>query len=95
MLAAPLSRVTPRTVVSPRLLTQELERARECGYAAEYEQTRIGYMSVAVPLRGATGVTVAALSVTAPASRGNVDRFVGLLTMTGRRITKLLSVRDV
>jgi DNA-binding IclR family transcriptional regulator len=95
VVAAPLARVTPRTVVAPRLLAQELERAREAGYAVEFEQTRVGHMSVAVPLRGATGVTVAALSVTAPSGRGNVDRFAGLLTMVGRRVTKLLSIRDV
>jgi DNA-binding IclR family transcriptional regulator len=93
--AGPLARVSPRTVVSPKLLSQELQRARECGYATEFEQTRTGYMSVAVPLRGATGVTVAALSVTAPTSRANVDRFAGLLTMVGRRVTRLLSVQDV
>ncbi|MFW3171582.1 IclR family transcriptional regulator [Geodermatophilus sp. CPCC 206100] len=95
VVAEPLPRVTPRTVVAPKLLAQELQRARECGYAVEFEQTRIGYMSVAVPLRGATGVTVAALSVTAPTARANVDRFAGLLTMVGRRVTKLLSVQDV
>jgi DNA-binding IclR family transcriptional regulator len=95
VVAAPLARVSPRTVVSPMLLAQELERVRENGYAVEFEQTRVGFMSVAVPLRGATGVTVAALSITSPTSRGGVERFAGLLTMVGRRVTKLLSVQDV
>jgi DNA-binding IclR family transcriptional regulator len=93
--ATPLARITPRTVVTPKILAQELQRARENGYAVEFEQTRIGYMSVAVPLRGATGVTVATLSVTAPTSRGNVERFASLLTMVGGRVTRLLSVQDV
>ena len=95
VVSAPLQRVTPRTVVSPKLLAQDLQRARESGYAVEYEQTRIGYMSVAIPLAGSTGVTVAALSVTAPTARGNVERYAGLLNMVSRRVTKLLSVRDV
>ncbi len=95
VLAGPLIRVAPRTVVAPGLLAQELQRARECGYAVEHEQTRVGYMSVAVPLRGATGVTVAAMSITAPLTRANVDRFAGLLMMVGRRITKLLGIQDL
>ena len=95
VLASPLPRVTPRTVVAPRLLGQELQRAREQGHAVEHEQTRIGYMSVATPLYGATGVVVAALSVTAPSARASVDRYASLLTMVSRRITKLLSDRDV
>lgn len=94
VMSAPLTRVTPRTTVAPGLLAQELQRAREVGYAAEFEQARIGYMSVAIPLAGATGSTVAALSVTAPMNRAKVDRFVGLLSLVGRRMTKLLSAQE-
>lgn len=95
VLAEPLPRITPRTVVAPKLLGQELQKARELGYATEFEQTRVGYMSVAIPLRGATGATVAALSVTAPVTRAHVERYAGLLTMVGSRVTKLLSAQDV
>ncbi|GAA0526303.1 IclR family transcriptional regulator [Paractinoplanes ferrugineus] len=95
VMAAPLARVTPRTTVAPGLLAQELQRARELGYAAEFEQARIGYMSVAIPLAGATGATVAALSVTAPTSRANADRYAGLLSLVGRRMTKLLSAQEI
>jgi DNA-binding IclR family transcriptional regulator len=95
VLAEPLPRLTPRTVVAPKLLGQELQKARELGYATEFEQTRVGYMSVAIPLRGATGATVAALSVTAPVSRAHVERYAGLLSMVGSRVTKLLSAQDV
>jgi DNA-binding IclR family transcriptional regulator len=95
IVSAPLERVTARTVVSPRLLGLELQKARENGYIAEFEQTRIGYMSVAIPLRGATGATVAALSITAPTARAGVDRFAALLAMVGRRVTKLLSVQEL
>lgn len=95
VVAAPLGRTTPRTTVAPGLLEQELQRARELGHAVEYEQARVGYMSVAVPLAGATGATVAALSVTGPAAPGKAERYASLLTMAGRRVTKLLSVQDV
>lgn len=91
VLAAPLRRVTPRTVSSPGLLLQELERAREIGYATEHEQTKLGYLSVAVPIFGATGTTTGALSVTAPVVRGDVGKYADLLGMVGRRVTKKIS----
>lgn len=90
VVAAPLERLTPHTVATPGLLLNELTRAREAGYAVEYEQTRVGYLSVAVPLFGATGATMGALSVTATVSRADVQKFAGLLDMVGRRITKTI-----
>ncbi|WP_160165856.1 IclR family transcriptional regulator [Actinoplanes sp. OR16] len=95
VLSAPLIRVTPRTTVAPGLLARELDRAREVGYATEFEQARLGFMSVAIPLAGATGATVAALSVTVPMSRSKVDLLAGQLSVVGRRMTKLLSAREL
>ena len=87
VIASPLTRVTPHTVTAPKLLAQELSRARGVGYAVEHEQTRIGYLSVAIPLTGPTGTTVAALSVTAPTFRADIEKYAGLLSMVRRRIT--------
>lgn len=91
VLATPFERVTPHTVSTPGLLLQELTRARELGYAVEREQTRIGFLSVAIPLAGSSGTTIAALSVTAPVFRADVTKFAGLLGMVGGRITKTIS----
>jgi DNA-binding IclR family transcriptional regulator len=91
VLSVPLERVTPYTVVAPGLLRQELSRARELGYALEQEQTREGFVSVAIPLVGAAGSTTGALSITAPAFRADVGKFAGLLAMVGRRIAKSAS----
>lgn len=91
VVALPLERRTPRTVATPGLLLQELARARDLGYAAEHEQTRLGYLSVAVPLLGSTGATAGALAVTAPLVRGDVPKFAGLLGMVARRITTTLA----
>ncbi|NKQ51720.1 IclR family transcriptional regulator [Amycolatopsis sp. K13G38] len=91
VVSAPLERVTSRTVATPGLLLQELARARELGHAAEHEQTRVGYLSVAVPLLGSTGTTMGALSVTAPLVRGDVPKYAGLLGMVARRITATLT----
>ncbi|MCF6469448.1 IclR family transcriptional regulator [Nonomuraea sp. MG754425] len=94
VVAAPLARITPRTVILPKLLAQELDQARKAGYAIEREQIRIGYLSVAIPLIGATGTMVAALSVTAPTFRADVNKYVGLLGMVSRRITKSITLSD-
>jgi DNA-binding IclR family transcriptional regulator len=88
VLASPLERVTPYTVVAPGLLLQELAKARELGYAVEREQTREGFSSVAIPLIGPAGSTLGALSITAPTFRADVGKFAGLLNMVGRRIVK-------
>ncbi|MEW1845386.1 IclR family transcriptional regulator [Nonomuraea angiospora] len=94
VVATPLARVTPRTVTAPKLLAQEIQQARKAGYAVEREQTRVGYLSVAIPLTGATGTMVAALSVTAPTFRADVNKYVGLLSMVSRRITKSIMAAD-
>lgn len=91
IVAAPLERITPHTVGTPGLLLQELARVREAGYAVECEQTRVGYLSVAIPLVGTTGATMGALSVTAPVFRAEVRKYAGLLDMVGRRITKTIT----
>jgi DNA-binding IclR family transcriptional regulator len=88
VLASPLRRITPFTVVAPGLLLQELARVREVGYAVESEQARAGYMSVAIPLIGPTGAVTGALSLTAPVHRADVPQFAGMLNMVGRRIMK-------
>ena len=91
VLALPMPRLTPHTVCTAGLLRQELAKARDLGYALEWEQTRIGYMSLAIPLTGATGITMGALSVTAPVFRADVKKYVGLLDMVGRRVTKTVT----
>lgn len=91
VLSMPFERVTPQTVGAPGLLLQELARARELGYAVEREQTRAGYLSVAIPLVSSTGTTMAALSVTAPVFRADVGKYAGLLAMVSRRITKTIA----
>ena len=91
VLSTPFERVTPHTVSAPGPLLRELNQARELGYAVEMEQTRVGYLSVAIPLVGSSGATMAALSVTAPVFRADVAKFAGLLGMVGGRITKTIS----
>lgn len=76
VLAAPLPRRTPRTVVAPGLLRAELAAIRSAGYALESEETRLGYLSVAAPVMDANLRVCAAVSVTAPTARAQLARLV-------------------
>jgi DNA-binding IclR family transcriptional regulator len=53
----------------PRVLQEQVARARVSGFAVEMEETTAGFASVAVPVHGDSGRVVAALSVTAPSFR--------------------------
>lgn len=92
VVSRPLQRVTPYTVVVPRLLAAELAKARSRGFALEQEQTRVGFMSTAIPIVGATGATVGAMSITAPVLRADVARFSSLLLMVSNGITKSITL---
>jgi IclR family pca regulon transcriptional regulator len=60
---------TECTVVSEQRLREILIEVRQCGYAVVEEELEIGLRSIAVPVRGASGATVAALNVGAQATR--------------------------
>lgn len=95
VLGAPLQRVTRYTVVSPSALSRELAQVRLNGHAVEYEQTRPGWASVAIPLTGPSGTIMGALSITAPTYRAkaNISKFVHLLQMCGSQIEKTIGGR--
>jgi IclR family pca regulon transcriptional regulator len=73
-LAAFLARVevrtlTTHTVTSPSKLRQVLEHVRSRGYALVDQELELGLRSIAVPVRGAAGKVLAALNISAQASR--------------------------
>lgn len=69
LLASPLERRTPHTIVDPRALRAQLEAVLADGYAYTLEEVEPGLHSVAAPVRAADGSLVAALSVSGPAHR--------------------------
>ncbi|MBO2463981.1 IclR family transcriptional regulator [Actinomadura violacea] len=91
LLAHPLPRFTGHTVIAPRLLRTELERIRRAGYAVESEETRVGYLSVAAPVRAARGRVAGAVSVAAPTSRTQLQRLVPAVLATAGRISERLT----
>lgn len=62
---------TDRTVIAESELRDILASVKKNGYAIVEEELEIGLRSIAVPVRGASGMPVAALSVGAQAGRTN------------------------
>lgn len=60
---------TERTVTDESELRQVLKEVRHTGYAIVEEELEIGLRSIAVPVRGASGMVVAAVSAGVQASR--------------------------
>jgi IclR family transcriptional regulator, acetate operon repressor len=69
LLAGPLPRTTPRTIVEREKLRTELDRVRARGWATTVEELEDGLNAVAAPVFGADGTVVAAVSVAGPAFR--------------------------
>lgn len=66
---ADLRRFTASTIVDPAILHGELDKVRMSGYAVDEEEWEEGLRSVAVPLHNNKGKVVAAIAMSAPASR--------------------------
>lgn len=90
LLARPLTRVTPHTIVVPTVLATELDRVRRIGWATEREETAIGYVSVAAPILDAHEHPLAALSVTGPSRRLDPERFGPAVRTAARALSRAL-----
>jgi IclR family KDG regulon transcriptional repressor len=97
-LAAGLPASTGYTIVVPDVLCAELDRVRARGYARSVEETEVGMSSLAVPVRGAGGAVVAAISLVGPTARvvGEYERrHVDVLTAGARNVTAAITAGDV
>ncbi|WP_283193518.1 IclR family transcriptional regulator C-terminal domain-containing protein [Rhizobium sp. AN80A] len=91
----PLVARTPRTVTDENALMAELDRVRSQGYAAVDEEVEDGLRSVAVPLRNARGIVVAALNtgfaVTTEPMRDAVAGYLEPLQRVGRELRGIVA----
>lgn len=82
--------LTRRTVVDKHSLRRQLEEVAAQGFAIVDQELEDGLRSVAVPVRDSSGRVVAALNMSAHASRATLDhlrrRVLPHLVETGRRI---------
>lgn len=83
-----LPRLTPATTVAPGLLREQLQRAREKGYATEMEEVVQGYCSVGVPIFSSSRMVLGALSVVAPTFRADVPKLAQALLSTTARLSR-------
>lgn len=80
-LRRPLERYTERTVTDPGLLRAELARIRRDGFAISTGETDPGAAAVCVPVPGAHGRPLAALTLAGPAFRVDGDRLEHFQTL--------------
>ncbi|WCT79149.1 IclR family transcriptional regulator domain-containing protein [Novosphingobium humi] len=71
-----LTQFTDNTIVTHERLVEELNRVAELGYAVDNGEWEDGLRSVAVPLHNASGKVIAAIALSAPASRLDDERVV-------------------
>jgi DNA-binding IclR family transcriptional regulator len=69
LLQLPLARCTPATITSPELLLRDLADVRERGYAVNWMELEDDLVAVGAPVRDHRSDVVAAISISAPASR--------------------------
>lgn len=88
---AGLTRVTPHTITSPRLLDAQLERVRRDGVATTAEEMSLGACSLAVPVvQASDGAVAAAVGVVVPSLKRDRQRLMGALQVAARGIGRLL-----
>ncbi|WP_459548639.1 IclR family transcriptional regulator [Nocardia sp. X0981] len=92
---ADLVRFTSRSVSSVAALREQLAEVRRRGFAVEIEETRARSASIAVPVTGADGNAIAAVSATVPNGRLDVPRLLIPLQSAAAVIARsLLGRRD-
>ncbi|MFG1925839.1 IclR family transcriptional regulator [Cryptosporangium sp. NPDC048952] len=74
VMEAGLPRLTPRTIVMPGLLRQELARTLERGYGVNREEAEVGVSAVGAPVFDHRRSVIAAISITGWAQHLDLER---------------------
>jgi DNA-binding IclR family transcriptional regulator len=90
ILATPLRRRTPRTIIVPGWLERELQRVRDTGVAEEHEESTVGIACVASPVLDGGGRAVAAVSITGRATRIDPSRLAPAVRTAALGISRTL-----
>lgn len=70
---APLTSMTPSTIIDPKTLRRDLVTVKAQGWARSAAERKSGAASVAAPVRGHDGVAVAVVSVCGPMERFSAE----------------------
>ncbi|UBU12584.1 IclR family transcriptional regulator [Nonomuraea gerenzanensis] len=95
VLAGPLERRTPHTVVAPGILRGQLLRVAETGVAFEAEESAVGLVCVAAPVLGRGDEPVAAISVAGPVGRFRPEGQAVAVRAAAAALGSTLSRRDL
>src|SRR5690606_19743811 len=91
---APREPRTPYTVTDLDLILDDLELIRKRGYASSDQQTLLGDISIAAPVRDHHDRVVAAVNIALPTPRWSLDQaqqaFAPIVMETARAISKVL-----
>ena len=88
---ANLTRITPYTIVTASVLSDQLERVRREGVATTSEEMSLGGCSLAVPVvQSSDGAVVAAIGVVVPSLKRDRQRLLGALQVAARGIGRAL-----
>jgi DNA-binding IclR family transcriptional regulator len=90
---AGLARKTPRTIVAPGLLRDELRKVVRAGVAFEHEESAVGIVCVAAAVRGPEETALAAISVTGPVTRFRPEQHVSSVRAAADGVTATLARR--
>jgi IclR family transcriptional regulator, acetate operon repressor len=96
LLARPLERRTPNTIVDRAELEEQLAAALEAGFARTYQELEVGLDAIAAPVHSADGGVVAAIDVSGPAHRlqdGDRPELVDLTREAAADLSRRLGYR--
>ena len=90
VLDAGLTRIAPRTIITPGRLNAELVAIRESGVALEREESGAGVTCVAAPVLDVDGAAVAAISITGWVNRLDPDRLAPAVRTAALGVSRVL-----
>ena len=79
VIAGGLAAHTPKTITSPDRFLKALAAVRQRGCAIEDEESEIGMVCVAAPIRDDTGAVVAAVGIAGPVTRLSKKAVAGVI----------------
>jgi IclR family acetate operon transcriptional repressor len=97
LLARPLERRTPHTIVDRAELEEQLAAAIDAGFARTYQELEMGLDAIAAPVHSADGAVVAAIDVSGPAHRlreGDRPELVELTREAAADLSRRLGYRS-
>ena len=86
---------TPHSITDVDVLRRELDAVRRRGYAENRQESELGVVSIAAPIRGSGGLTIASLSLAGPSSRMDPNRevYVHALMTLAQAVSKQMGWR--